>query len=124
MACHEIAALRLGMMNILGLKDEAVRVHEINEIGQSVIAAPGPIRSLSEAKDFQSLIRFYEGSLTELEEKIASLGPTDPKLSYYRSLLILTKKVELELKSTFRNLNVLFNDLEEMHDLVHEIYPG
>ena len=29
MACHEIAALRLGLMRVLRLKDEAARQHEV-----------------------------------------------------------------------------------------------
>ncbi|EQA35107.1 PF11483 family protein [Leptospira inadai serovar Lyme str. 10] len=124
MACHEIAALRLGMMNILGIEDEVTRIHEVNEIGQNLLSQPGPIQSLSHAGNLTSLLQFYESSLTELEQKISVLPPGDPKLSYYRSLLILTKKVELELKNTFQNLNTLFNDLEEIHDFVHEIYPG
>jgi len=45
-------------------------------------------------------------------------------LAYYRSLLILTKKVELELDSQIRSLNEFWNGLDEMHDFVHEIYPG
>ncbi|EPG73842.1 PF11483 family protein [Leptospira fainei serovar Hurstbridge str. BUT 6] len=124
MACHEIAALRLGMMNVLGIEDEVTRIHEANEIGQNLLAQPGPIQSLSKASNLTSLLQFYENSLTELEQKISVLDPSDPKLSYYRSLLILTKKVELELKNTFHNMNTIFNDLEEMHDFVHEIYPG
>ncbi|EQA44527.1 PF11483 family protein [Leptospira broomii serovar Hurstbridge str. 5399] len=112
------------MMNVLGIDDEVTRIHEVNEIGQNLLAQPGPIQSLSRAGNLTSLLQFYESSLTELEQKISLLPPNDPKLSYYRSLLILTKKVELELKNTFQNLNTIFNDLEEMHDFVHEIYPG
>src|SRR5437016_2860919 len=33
MACHEIAALRLGLMRVLGRHDEAERQHEIAELG-------------------------------------------------------------------------------------------
>lgn len=91
MACHEVAALRLGMMNVIGIKDEATIQHERAEIGDA-LRSPGPIRSLAEAKDFESLIRFYEASLTDLEEMISKTKKDDPKMAYYRSLLILTKK--------------------------------
>lgn len=45
-------------------------------------------------------------------------------MAYYRSLLILTKKVELELKNSILSFQNLFRDLEEIHDFVHEIYPA
>ncbi|TGJ99471.1 DUF3209 family protein [Leptospira semungkisensis] len=124
MACHEIAALRIGMMNVLGIKDESVIEHEKNEIGQEALSNPGPIRSLTTANNFEDLIRFFEASLTDLEQKIASLKPSDPQSGYYTSLLILTKKVELDLKNSANSFKTLYLDLEEMHDLVHEIYPS
>ncbi|RHX91431.1 DUF3209 domain-containing protein [Leptospira yasudae] len=124
MACHEVAALRLGMMNVIGIKDEATIRHERAEIGEDALGAPGPIRSLAEAKDLESLIKFYEASLSDLEETISKTSKDDPKMSYYRSLLILTKKVELELKNSLLSFQNLFRDLEEMHDFVHEIYPA
>ncbi|ASV07982.1 DUF3209 domain-containing protein [Leptospira interrogans serovar Canicola] len=123
MACHEIAALRLGMMNLIGIKDETTIRHEQSEIGV-VLESPGPIRSLAEAKDFESLIKFYEISLTDLEEKISKMRKDDPKMAYYRSLLILTKKIEFELKNSVFTFQNFFRDLEEIHDFVHEILPA
>ncbi|WP_080634519.1 DUF3209 family protein [Leptospira weilii] len=124
MACHEIAALRLGMMNVIGIRDEAAIRHERAEIGEDRLNAPGPIRSLAEAKDFESLIKFYEASLTDLEETISKTKKDDPKMAYYRSLLILTKKIEFELKNSIFTFQNLFRDLEEIHDFVHEIFPA
>jgi hypothetical protein len=122
MACHEIAALRLGMMRLLGIKDETVRQHELAELGDGA-AHPGPIHSMCEASDMQSLRRFFEAAVSALEERVAATSPTDPKLSYLRSLIILVKKVELDLSNQVDALTRLFNDLEQMHDFVHEIYP-
>ncbi|EMK01914.1 DUF3209 family protein [Leptospira sp. WS58.C1] len=124
MACHEIAALRLGMMNVLGIKDESVIQHEKNEIGPEALFSPGPIQSLTNANNFEDLIRFFEASLVELEQKISGLSTVDPKSGYYTSLLILTKKVELDLKNSAKAFQTLYLDLEEMHDFVHEIYPS
>ncbi len=124
MACHEIAALRLGMMNVLGIKDLTVIEHEKNEIGTEALSVAGPIRSLTEANNYEDLIRYFEASLTDLEQKIASTPPSDPKLGYYTSLMILTKKVELDLKNSAQSFKTLYLDLEEMHDFVHEIYPS
>ncbi|MBE8398270.1 DUF3209 family protein, partial [Leptospira borgpetersenii serovar Hardjo-bovis] len=37
---------------------------------------------------------------------------------------ILTEKGELELKKTILSCQNLCRDLEEIHDVVHEIYPA
>lgn len=124
MACHEIAALRLGLMQVIGIEDEAAKQHEINEIGMETLNQAGPIRSLTEAKTMLSLKNFFESSLVELEEKLATTSSDDPQLPYYRSLLVLTKKVEMDLHHTIENMENLYRDLDEMHDFVHEIYPG
>ena len=50
--------------------------------------------------------------------------PADsPMMGYYRCLLVVTKKVELELANYTDNLNRLWNDLEEVHDFIHETFP-
>jgi hypothetical protein len=55
---------------------------------------------------------------------VAATPPSDPKLAYYRSLVVLTKKVELDLNNQIDAMNRLYRDLDEMHDFVHEIYPA
>ncbi|SRR5579875_248887 len=122
MACHEIAALRLGLMRLLGLSDETARQHELTELGDGA-AQPGPIHSMCEADDLKSLCRFYEAAVSALEERVAATSPGDAKLSYLRSLIILAKKIELDLSNQLDALTRFFNDLEQMHDFVHEIYP-
>ena len=47
----------------------------------------------------------------------------DPNLPYLRSLIVLTKKVELDLRNHIDGLTRFYKDLDEMHDFVHEIYP-
>ena len=123
MACHEIAALRLGLMQVLGLNDEAERNHELAELGDSA-NQPGPIRSLCTARDLGSLKQLYDSALSELEQKVSATSPSDPQLPYLRTLIVLAKKVELELSHQIEGLNHLYRDLEEMHDFVHEIYPA
>jgi hypothetical protein len=123
MACHEIAALRLGLMRVLGIEDEAERQHELAELGNAA-EKPGAIRSLCEVRDMKGLHRLFGTSLAELEEKVASTAAGDPKLPYLRSLVILCKKTELELKNHGDNLTRFYRELEEMHDFVHEIYPA
>jgi hypothetical protein len=123
MACHEIAALRLGLMRILGRDDEAERRHELAELGTAAEQA-GPIRTLCETADLASLKRCYDASIALLEERVAAARQDDPKLAYLRTLVVLTKKVELDLGHQIQSLTQLYRDLEEMHDFVHEIYPA
>lgn len=123
MACHEIAALRLGLMEVLGIDDEAERQHELAELGDGA-ARPGPIQSMCQARNLASLKQLYEGAIAELEERVSATRSDDPKLPYLRTLVVLTKKVELELGHRIDGLAHLYRDLEEMHDFVHEIYPG
>src|SRR5580698_6811118 len=122
MACHEIAALRLGLMKILGRDDQAERQHELAELGDAS-TQPGPVAALCEATDFERLKRFYELAVSSLEERVAGTALDNPNLPYLRSLVILTKKVELDLTNQIDNLTRLYSDLEQMHDFVHEIYP-
>ena len=123
MACHEVAALRLGLMNVLGIDDPAEKQHELAELGTSAEQA-GPIRSLAQATNLQRLEQHFQSSLAALAEKVAHTAAGDPKLPYYRSLMILTKKVELDLRNQIGALTQLYRDLEEMHDFTHEIYPA
>jgi len=123
MACHEIAALRLGLMKVLGVDDPAERAHELAELGDAA-NVPGPIASLMNAKNLESLVTLYGTSLVDLGEKVAQTKRDDPKLPYLRSLLVLTKKVELELRASVDGLLRVNRELEEMHDFVHEIFPA
>jgi Protein of unknown function (DUF3209) len=123
MACHEIAALRLGLMEVIGIDDEAERQHELAELGDGA-TTPGPIQSMGSARDLRSLLGFYEASIAQLEERVSATRSEDPKLPYYKTLVVLTKKVELDLTHQIEGLTHLYRDLEQMHDFVHEIYPA
>ena len=122
MACHEIAALRLGLMGLLGIDDESERQHELAELGDA-IKVEGPICELVNADSLSRLRALFSESLVALEEKTSTLAADDSKSAYMRSLLILTRKVELELGRADDALTGLFRDLDEMHDFVHEVYP-
>jgi hypothetical protein len=122
MACHEIAALRLGLMRVLGRDDQAERAHELAELGDAASSA-GPVRSLCDANDLASLRRSYDAAVAALEERVSATASDDPKLPYYRTLVVLTKKVELDLQHQIDALTHLYRDLDAMHDFVHELYP-
>jgi hypothetical protein len=110
-------------MRVLGRNDEAERQHELAELGTAA-EAPGPVRSLCETTNLANLQRFYAASLTDLGVKVAGLRADDPQLPYYRTLMVLTKKVELDLAAKIDDLARFFLELDEMHDFVHEIYPA
>lgn len=122
MACHEVAALRLGLMNLLGSADDAERQHELAELGAAV-EAPGPLRALAQARDLATLSRSFDAALDALAERVARTPPDDPDAAYLRALLVLTKKVELDLGNHVEMTRRLYRDLEELHDFVHELHP-
>jgi Protein of unknown function (DUF3209) len=122
MSCHEIAALRLGLMQVLGIHDEAERAHEVAELGDA-LEERGPLRALASARDLESLCTSYASALSELTERIARTAVSDPKSPYLRTLAVLTKKVELDLRANVDVLTRFWRELEEVHDYVHEIYP-
>jgi hypothetical protein len=110
------------MMRVLGRDDASERQHELAELGSSLDAA-GPLRSMTEAGDLSSLRRWFETSLTDLHTRVANTPEDDVSLPYLRALMVLTKKVELDLNQQIDNLTRLYRDLDEMHDFVHEVYP-
>jgi hypothetical protein len=110
-------------MDVLGVKNEAERQHELAELGTGA-DQPGPIRSMCGAKDLATLKQFYEAAVAALEERVSATRSDDPKLPYLRTLVVLTKKVDLDLAHQIEGLTHLYRDLDEMHDFVHEIYPA
>lgn len=122
MACHELAALRLGLMNVIGIEDEGERAHELAELGEA-LENTGPLSSLVEAGSLQELRRCYEVALGDLAQKVAALDADDPQIPYYKSLLVTTKKVELDLAGYTESLQRFWCDLEEVHDFLHETFP-
>jgi hypothetical protein len=123
MACHEIAALRLGLMTVLGIDDAAEREHELAELGGAA-AEPGPLSTMTRSRDLAALRTCYEAAIAGLEQRVATTAGDDAKLPYLRTLLVLTRKVELDLAHQIDGLHHLYRDLEAMHDFVHEIYPA
>jgi uncharacterized protein DUF3209 len=123
MACRELAALRLGLMRTIGIEDEAEKQHELAELGDSVVAQ-GPLRLMTEAVSLESLKKSYDAAISDLEAKVSTAPENSPKLAYYRTLLVTTKKVELDLSNQIESLKRFYNDLDQIHDFIHEIYPA
>ena len=122
MACHELAGLRLGLMNVLGIKDENEKQHELAELGKAA-TAPGPISPMIKAQTLADLKKLYSQSLIHLAEKVSKTKENDPRIGYYRALLVTTKKVELELSRMVNDMNQFYKELDEVHDYIHEVFP-
>ncbi len=122
MACRELTSLRLGLMKIIGIDDPAEKDHDLTELGEA-INEPGPLQSLCAAEDLNKLLAYYQNALVELQERVAKTADDDPKLPYYQALVLVTKKVEQELQLHCAHLKRLYDDLDEIHHLIHEIYP-
>jgi len=122
MACNELAALRLGLMNVLAIDDQHEKEHEEKDLGVNLTTA-GPLQSLATAGDLDKLKRFYSVTLVELQERVAQMTADDPKLAYYQSLVLVTKKVEQEISVYYDNFYKLYNDLDEIHHMIHEVFP-
>ncbi|HLJ87102.1 MAG TPA: DUF3209 family protein [Candidatus Angelobacter sp.] len=123
MACKELAALRLGLMRTIGIDDEAERQHELGELGAEANQA-GPLRSMCEAGSLLALKQSYDASVSRLEEALAKTEADDAKIPYLRTLLVTTKKVELDLANQVESLTKFYRDLDQIHDFIHEIYPA
>ncbi len=123
MACHEITGLRLGLMNVLGVNDPKEKQHEMAELGDAAIK-PGPVAAMLATQNLIDLKKLYKQSLTLLAQKVAKMPAKDPKLGYYRALMVTNKKVELELDRLIGDLNSFYKELDEVHNFMHEVFPG
>ncbi|MDA7980252.1 MAG: DUF3209 family protein [Pirellulales bacterium] len=123
MACHELAALRLGLMKLCGIDDPNEKEHELAELGDAV-HEPGPIQSLCGPEDLTKLVSYYQASLVDLQQRVAQTAEDNPKLPYFQALILVTKKVEQELQVHINNLKQLYEDLDDIHHLIHEVYPS
>ena len=137
MACKEIAALRLGLMNLLAGAGSAsaARKHDLAELGDAA-TQPGPLRALSECTSFSDLVALYKQCLNELQAQLTSALDQEQvvkehgtrakhleQIAYYQSLMILNRKVEMEITQHQKVLQQLLQDLDEIHHYVHQLHP-
>jgi len=122
MACHEIAALRLGLLNVLGLDRPVDRQHEIAELG-TALETSMPLKNLADSSNFADLRRGFEDSLGLLEDRVMGMASGAGQKPYYQSLLVLSKKVEMDLRQMATQFEQYYLNLEEIHDQMHEVFP-
>lgn len=123
MACHEIAALRVALHTLLGSRPGHELSHERAELGP-VIGEDGPLKRLTEARDLASVRRALEACAQDLEAKVAGLPAEDPGTGYHRALVVTVRAVLRDVERASAGLESFYLDIEDTHDLLHEVFPG
>jgi hypothetical protein len=121
MSCHEIEALRLGLMNILGTTDRSVREHAEKELDGHM---EGPIEGLATAESLSALQRHLDAALVDLEAEIAAADEDDPEYDYLRGRLVAVRDAERSLARLTTHGEGFLSDLGTSHDALHDAFPA
>jgi hypothetical protein len=120
MTCHEIEALRLGLMNSLGVSDDAARKHARDELGDD----PEPhIEALADADSLAACARHLDTALVELEAEVAAADADDPGYDYLRGRLVAVRDAEASLDRILDHGEAFLEDLGDAHHALHETFP-
>jgi hypothetical protein len=121
MTCHEIEALRLGLMNSLGISDDAAKKHARDELGEN----PDPhIEALAEADTLADCKRHLDTALVELEEEVAAADSDAADYDYLRGRLVAVRDAEAALDRLLSQGESFLDDLGEAHHTLHEVFPA
>ena len=120
MSCHEIEALRLGLMNVLGVGDESTREHAEKELEGHL---EGPIEGLAHADTLTELERHLDAALVDLEEEVATMDAGDPEYDYARGRLLEVRNAERAIARLRTQGASIVDGLGEAHDTLHETFP-
>jgi hypothetical protein len=120
MSCHEIEALRLGLMNSLGVDDDATKKHAREELGEN----PAPhIAALADAESLAACRRHLDTALVELESAVAATDESDPEYDYLRGRVIAVRDAASALDRLFDHGEAFLEDLGDSHHALHETFP-
>jgi hypothetical protein len=120
MTCHEIEALRLGLMNVLGTADRSAREHAETELDGHL---EGPIEALAEAETLSGIERHLDAALVDLEEEIAATDADNPEYDYLRGRLVAVRDAEQSVRRLTQQGESILEGVGETHDLLHETFP-
>lgn len=120
MACEELEALRLGLMNVLGSEDESVRQHAEQELGDDL---SGPVEALSEAGSLSDIQRHLDAALVDLEEEVAAADPDGKEYDYLRGRLVAVRGAERSVARLADQGESLLDGFGEAHHTLHEAFP-
>jgi hypothetical protein len=121
MTCHELEALRLGLMNVLGTEDESAREHAEQELDGNL---SGPIEALADADSLSEIERHLDAALVDLEEEIAKTDDSDPEYDYLRGRLVAVRDAEQAIQRLTTQGEGILSGLGESHDVLHETFPA
>lgn len=122
MSCDELEALRLGLMNALGVADDAARQHAEAELGDA-LDDDTPIAALANANSLTEVRRHLDAALVDLESTVAALDPDDPAADYTRGRLVAVRDAERSVARLTASGESLLADLGEAHHTLHDVFP-
>ncbi|ELY59982.1 DUF3209 family protein [Natronolimnohabitans innermongolicus] len=120
MSCHEIEALRLALMNVLGVGDQHARDHAETELEGHI---DGPIEGLVEADSLAEIERHLDAALVDLEEEVAEMDADDPEYDYTRGRLLEVRNAEQTVQRLTTQGGQIVDGLGTSHDMLHELFP-
>lgn len=120
MTCHEIEALKLGLMNVLGSEDRSARKHARDELGDDL---SGPIEALADADTIADIQRHLDAALVDLEEEVAAASEDDANYDYLRGRLVAVRDAESAIGRFADQGEGILAGLGDAHDLLHETFP-
>ncbi|RQG89244.1 DUF3209 family protein [Natrarchaeobius halalkaliphilus] len=120
MSCHEIEALRLGLMTVLGVGDESTREHAEKELEGHL---EGPIEGLANAETLSEIQRHLDAALVDLEEEVATMNDDDPEFDYTRGRLLEVRNGERAIQRLVTHGESIVDGLGTAHDTLHETFP-
>ena len=120
MTCHELEALRLGLMNVLGTEDRSARDHAEQELAGHL---DGPIGALADADTLAEVRRHLDAALVDLEAEIAETDSADPSYDYLRGRLVAVRDAERAVSRLTDQGEDVLGGLGEAHEVLHEAFP-
>ena len=121
MSCHELEALRLGLMNVLGTGDRSAREHAEKELEGHL---EGPIGALAEAETLDAIERHLDAAIVDLEAEVAATDPADPDSGYVRGRLVAVRDAELALRRLRTQGEDVLDGLGTAHHVLHDAFPA
>ena len=120
MTCHELEALRLGLMNVLGTVDRSARDHAERELEGHL---DGPVGALAAAETLSEIERHLDAALVDLEEEVAAADADDPEHDYLRGRLVAVRDAERAVSRLTDQGEDVLDGLGEAHEVLHEAFP-
>jgi hypothetical protein len=120
MTCHELEALRLGLMNVLGTEDRSAREHAEQELAGEL---DGPIEGLANADSLSEIERHLDAALVDLEEEVAEADSDSQEYDYLRGRLVAVRDAERAVGRLTAQGESVLDGLGDAHHVLHETFP-